>query len=111
MIPSGPQSRTIGTGDRSRNPVMLFRLCGQCSISPSVVDGQSNDRMIEAISPQLFKKLSEDDPKGRLSRNRSFPNGASDFNLLTPKFRKSWPYHKRGLERSFIRSRGTTPNG
>ena len=78
-------------GDRKRKPAMLFRLCGQCSISPRVVDDQSNDRMIEAISPGLglFKKLSETDPEAPLSRNRSFPNGACDLNLLTPKFRKS----------------------
>ncbi len=44
---------------------MALRLWGHRSIEPSAVDDQSNDRMTEAISPGLSRKV----PKTKLTRH------------------------------------------
>src|ERR1700761_8724615 len=57
MIPSGPHSSTMGTGERSSMPAVVFRLCGHPEIGPKPVSDQSRRRMSAPISPP---------PKGKL---------------------------------------------
>ena len=45
---------------------MALRLWGHRSIEPSAVDDQSNDRMTEAISPGLSRKVAENETDAAL---------------------------------------------
>src|ERR1700674_2784865 len=51
MTPSLPQSSTIGTGDRSRVSVTVFRLCGHAASGPRLVLDQSNCLISPPSSP------------------------------------------------------------
>src|ERR1700733_4710039 len=64
MIPSGPHSSTMGTGERSSMPTVVFRLCDHPEIGPKPVSDQLRRRMSAPISPP---------PKGKLL---SFPEFA-----------------------------------
>src|ERR1700739_4615964 len=57
MIPSGPHSSTMGTGERSSMPAVVFRLWGHPETGPKPVSDQSRRRMSAPISPP---------PKGKL---------------------------------------------
>jgi hypothetical protein len=58
MIPSGPHSSTMGTGERSSMPTVVFRLCGHAEIGPKPLSDQSRRLMSAPIWPP---------PKGKLS--------------------------------------------
>lgn len=47
---------TMGTGEASKRPVAVLRLCGQVSIGPSGVDAQSNARIRAGSSPDPRRK-------------------------------------------------------
>jgi len=47
---------TIGSGEWTRRPVAVFRLCGQPARGPSEVAAQSNERISPANSLLLFRK-------------------------------------------------------
>src|ERR1700744_665480 len=57
MMPSGPHRSTMGRGERSSIPTVVFRLCGHPEIGPKPVSDQSRRRMSVPISPP---------PKGKL---------------------------------------------
>src|SRR3982750_1407812 len=58
MMPSGPQSSTIGTGDSRSRLVTVFRLCGQAAIGPRAVLLQSWSRISAPSSPPPSRKAS-----------------------------------------------------
>src|ERR1700761_351544 len=58
MMPSGPHRSTMGRGERSSIPTVVFRLCGHPEIGPKPVADQSRERIRTPISPP---------PKGKLS--------------------------------------------
>src|ERR1700733_7529617 len=58
MMPSGPHRSTIGTGERSSIPTVVFRLCGHPEIGPKPAADQSREPIRAPISPP---------PKGKLS--------------------------------------------
>src|SRR6201995_1469218 len=53
MMPSAPHNSTMGTGERSRVSVTVFRLCGQAWSGPRPVEVQSSARIRAATSPPL----------------------------------------------------------
>ena len=55
MTPSSPQSRTIGTGEWSNMPTVVFKLASQDSIGPSDFD-QSKPAISFAVVPPAAKK-------------------------------------------------------
>src|ERR1700722_16442030 len=57
MIPSGPHSSTMGTGERSSMPTVVCRLCDHPETGPKPVSDQLRRRMSAPISPP---------PKGKL---------------------------------------------
>ena len=59
----------MATGDRSRKLVIVFKLCGQCSMGPTDVDDQSNVAMSDGNSPGQSRKLSASDLGVLLSCN------------------------------------------
>src|SRR4026207_1764975 len=58
MIPSSPQSRTIGTGEWSIMPTVVFRLEGQDSIRPRDCDQSWVAISFEAAPPPARKEAS-----------------------------------------------------
>ena len=51
MMPSLPQSITIGTGERTIMPMAVFRLFDHCSIGPSDVVDPLKSRIRVPVSP------------------------------------------------------------
>src|SRR6476469_4829803 len=51
MTPSLPHSSTMGTGDRNRISVAVFRLCGHAASGPRLVFDQSNCLISPPSSP------------------------------------------------------------
>ncbi len=45
MMPSGPHSSTMGTGEAVRVSTVVRRLCGQDAIGPMLVEDQSRASM------------------------------------------------------------------
>src|ERR1700721_4795038 len=51
MMPSGPHRSTMGTGERSNMPTVVFRLSGHSEIGPKLVFDQSSAPIRAPFSP------------------------------------------------------------
>src|ERR1700761_4261142 len=71
MMPSGPHSSTMGTGEASSVSVTVFRLCGHAESGPRPVEVQSYLRISAAASPPLAGKDPPDPADPALSDTSS----------------------------------------
>jgi len=96
MMPSSPQSRTIGTGEWSSMPTVVFRLAGHDSIGPSDSD-QSWRAISFAVVPPPARNalwLPQITSKYTSPHARWLPSSRNQNSGKTRRFRKRWALKK-----------------